>query len=193
MSALPVAFAPCAGITGKQENKRNKIVEEQWIQGRNFSLPSTFNWNASKSFQSQKQCPPWLELYISVKGKLDKPFQNFIIPKGKYVSVIHTVRSANQGMNYASWGGVGHLTMSLVPTNCSSVFKAKLQNGPHTEKFRNQSLEGKGVRTCSHLDKKYMVIDTFWKDPSVKSVLRESQEGMSWDKHEVPTAKVLIS
>jgi hypothetical protein len=56
---------------------------------------------------------------------------------------------------------VGHLTMNLVPTNCSSVCKAKLQNGPHTEKFCNQNLEGNGVYTCSHFDKCMTIVDLF--------------------------------
>lgn len=48
--------------------------------------------------------PPWLLLQIHAKGKLNKPFQNWIIPKGKYVSVIHTLSSANLGVNYAERG-----------------------------------------------------------------------------------------
>lgn len=49
---------------------------------------------------------------------MNKTFQNWIIPKGKYVSVIHTISSANLGVNYAE----GDLIMNLVPTSKSSVY-----------------------------------------------------------------------
>lgn len=76
------------------------MVEEGWIERENFSLPSAFYWDASKSFHTKSQSICMVTGLYLCKREAEQAIPELYDSKGE-IRVTHTVSSANQGVNHA--------------------------------------------------------------------------------------------
>ena len=124
------------------------------------------------------------------KGRVDNPAKCFLTAKCKYTGMTCALSSVNQGSERCNSGV--RFTPTSPPYGALAGWNSKM---PWTEQevCSSWSQEEGEVCTCSYFNKWLAIFRYIWKDPSVKSVLRECQEGMSQGEQKVSRTKVLIS